>query len=90
MIKFIKKVVAALKEKEAVPQPQPQPKPKKPKVVKNSRINPKKPITEKMRTARAIKFRILQLNNILEHRHGEDERIIIAEIKMLEWVLNKK
>ena len=50
----------------------------------------KKPITGKMRTERAIKIRITQLNNILEYRHGEDERIIIAEIKMLEWVLNKQ
>jgi hypothetical protein len=88
MIKFIKKVIEALKEKESLPQQQPQPKPKKPKVVKNSRINPKKPITEKMRTARAIKYRILQLNNRL--KLGYDQDLIIEEIKILEWVLNKK
>jgi hypothetical protein len=43
-----------------------------------------------MRTAMAIKIRITQLNNILEYRHNEEKRIIIAEIEMLEWVLNKK
>ena len=43
----------------------------------NSRINPKKPITDKMRTAMAIKNRITQLNNILEYRHNEEKRIII-------------
>jgi hypothetical protein len=92
MIKFIKKVVSAFKEKEEeikVETKTTKPEPK-PKVVKNSRINPKKPITDKMRTAMAIKIRITQLNNILEYRHNEEERIIIAEIEMLEWVLNKK
>ena len=50
----------------------------------------KKPITGNIRTARAIKFRISQLNNILEYRNGEKERIIIAQVKILEWVLNKR
>lgn len=50
----------------------------------------KKPITGNIRTARAIKFRISQLNNILEYRNGEEERIIIAQVKILEWVLNKR
>ena len=89
MIKFIKKVISAFKEKEDEIKVTTKPEPK-PKVVKNSRINPKKPITYKMRTAMAIKIRITQLNNILEYRHNEEKRIIIAEIEMLEWFLNKK
>ena len=91
MIKFIKKVVSAFKKEEEIKVETKTTKPEpKPKVVKNSRINPKKPITYKMRTAMAIKIRITQLNNILEYRHNEEKRIIIAEIEMLEWVLNKK
>lgn len=40
-----------------------------------------------MRTERAIKIRLCQLNNNLLHRHGEEKEICLSEIKLLEWVL---
>ena len=40
-----------------------------------------------MRTERALKFRLNQLNNILEHRQGKSKDIVKAEIKLMEWVL---
>ena len=41
-----------------------------------------------MRTERAIKFKLLQLNNILPFRKGFDKEIVEKEIKLLEWILN--
>lgn len=41
-----------------------------------------------MRTERALKLRLNQAKNILEHRQGNDKEIVLAEIKLLEWVLN--
>jgi hypothetical protein len=41
-----------------------------------------------MRTERALKLRLNQSKNILEHRQGNDKEIVLAEIELLEWVLN--
>jgi hypothetical protein len=41
-----------------------------------------------MRTERAIKYKLCQLNNILPFRHGFDKQIVLKEIKLLEWILN--
>jgi hypothetical protein len=41
-----------------------------------------------MRTERALKVRLNQSKSILEHRQGNDKEVVLAEIKLLEWVLN--
>jgi hypothetical protein len=41
-----------------------------------------------MRTEKALKIRLNQSKNILEHRQGNDKEIVLAEIELLEWVLN--
>jgi hypothetical protein len=41
-----------------------------------------------MRTERALKLRLNKYKNILEHRQGNDKEIVLAEIELLEWVLN--
>jgi hypothetical protein len=41
-----------------------------------------------MRTERALKLKLNQLNSILQYRHGKDKEILLAEIKLMEWILN--
>jgi len=41
-----------------------------------------------MRTEKALKIRLNQSKNILEYREGNDKEIVLAEIELLEWVLN--